>query len=219
MVPKKTGCQKEEPNGGSKRYIIFRMFGNASVRLKDLQGMLLPDRANIGKLKPYHPRNSRTQEGAQQGPNSYLGPQEEEIGKNLPIELRTKNTCHIRDFKSHLLPTIPEEQEGISKGYPDSQEKMESTQPPDIHDRNKVQVRFPGNHEGKELQGDPGNQEIIDNLGPQETKELQQCFPALGSNDRDGRNGSNGVDGWDPAFEIEVPADQWPANELAALKE
>ncbi|MCO5551264.1 hypothetical protein L7F22_004763 [Adiantum nelumboides] len=42
---------------------------------------------------------------------------------------------------------------------------------------------------------------------------------ALGSNDRDGRNGSNGVDGWDPAFEIEVPSDQRPANELAALKE
>ncbi|KAI5072768.1 hypothetical protein GOP47_0012874 [Adiantum capillus-veneris] len=45
------------------------------------------------------------------------------------------------------------------------------------------------------------------------------CVKALGSNDRDGRNGSNGVDGWDPAFEIEVPADQRPANELAALKE
>lgn len=45
------------------------------------------------------------------------------------------------------------------------------------------------------------------------------CVKALGSNDRDGRNGSNGVDGWDPSFEIEVPADQRPANELAALKE
>lgn len=45
------------------------------------------------------------------------------------------------------------------------------------------------------------------------------CVKALGSSDRDGRNGSNGVDGWDPSFEIEVPADQRPANELAALKE
>eukprot|EP00250_Pteridium_aquilinum_P014590 c22080_g1_i1 orf=1558-2562(-) len=40
-----------------------------------------------------------------------------------------------------------------------------------------------------------------------------------GSSDRDGRNGSNGVDGWDPSFEIDVPSDQRPANELAALKE
>ncbi|KAH7434671.1 hypothetical protein KP509_06G029700 [Ceratopteris richardii] len=45
------------------------------------------------------------------------------------------------------------------------------------------------------------------------------CVQALGSNDRDGRNGSNGVDGWDPSLDIEVPADQRPANELAALKE
>lgn len=45
------------------------------------------------------------------------------------------------------------------------------------------------------------------------------CVKALGSSDRDGRNGNNGVDGWDPSFEIEVPADQRPANELAALKE
>lgn len=45
------------------------------------------------------------------------------------------------------------------------------------------------------------------------------CVKALDSSDRDGRNGNNGVDGWDPSFEIEVPADQRPANELAALKE
>lgn len=40
---------------------------------------------------------------------------------------------------------------------------------------------------------------------------------ALGS-DRDGKNG-NGIEGWDTSFEIDVPADQRPANELAALKE
>lgn len=42
-------------------------------------------------------------------------------------------------------------------------------------------------------------------------------FRALGSG-RDGKNGGE-VEGWDPSFEIEVPADQRPANELAALKE
>ena len=38
------------------------------------------------------------------------------------------------------------------------------------------------------------------------------CVKALGSSDRsDGKNGNNGLDGgWDPSFEIEVPADQRP---------
>ncbi|MCO5610018.1 hypothetical protein L7F22_064253 [Adiantum nelumboides] len=155
--------------GWSRPYIIFRMFENGSVKLKDLQGMLLPDRVNRGKLKRYHPRDSGTQEGVQHGPDSHLGSQGE-MGNNFQIKLQIRNTRHRGGFNSHLLPTIPEEQEGTSKDYPEIQEKIESTQPPG-------QRGFPGNQEGDELQRSfLGNQERVENPAFQ-GKEPQESSP------------------------------------------
>ncbi|MCO5560677.1 hypothetical protein L7F22_014294 [Adiantum nelumboides] len=100
--------------------------------------MLLSDRVNKGKLKRYYPRDSETKERSQQCLDSHLGyQQEEEIGENLSKNLRTKNTSSKEDFRSRLLPTIPEEQEGTSKECFDFQEKMESTQHPDLQEMEK----------------------------------------------------------------------------------
>ncbi|MCO5587040.1 hypothetical protein L7F22_040985 [Adiantum nelumboides] len=152
------------PNDNEVGSIIVLLFPSLRPLVpKLLVQMKITDRMICQNIR----RIACIQVGAQQSPDSHLGSQEEEIGKNLPIELRTKNTRHRGDFKSHLLPTIRQEQKRTSKDYLDIQEEMESTQPPDLQDKKKVQVRFPSKQEGEELQGDPETLKLVDAYGSQ----------------------------------------------------
>ncbi|MCO5554983.1 hypothetical protein L7F22_008522 [Adiantum nelumboides] len=54
--------------GWSEPYVIFRIYKNGSVKLRDPKGMLLPDQVNIGNLKKY-PKNPESQEYSKEPPD------------------------------------------------------------------------------------------------------------------------------------------------------
>ncbi|MCO5600642.1 hypothetical protein L7F22_054757 [Adiantum nelumboides] len=135
--PEKLNARKKSLTvGWSGPYIIVRIFKNGSVTLQDLQGMLLPDRVNRGKLKRYYPRNSDTQEAQQpQDPDS--GHQKE--SDNPPVKPRIRNT-QLTNLSKNCLPTVPGAQEGILKDFLEDQESRN----PEFQERKTTRKCSPG---------------------------------------------------------------------------
>ena len=74
--------------GWTGPYQILRIYENGSIKLMDLQGLELPERVNMGKLRKYHIRDqdsekktseSKSQEKGQDEPTNRANPDQQVI--------------------------------------------------------------------------------------------------------------------------------------------
>ncbi|MCO5560879.1 hypothetical protein L7F22_014499 [Adiantum nelumboides] len=144
--------------GCSGPYVIFTIYRNDSAKLKDLKGMLLPDRVNRGNLKK-RPRNPETQKYSKGPPDKqekesqeFPDPQEAKSSQKSPEGQEDGRNPEIQEGKGkrkmHKIPEGQEERD-VQKA-PGSQEGEGLREYPGTQERGAKQSIPPDNQEEKE---------------------------------------------------------------------
>ncbi|MCO5601005.1 hypothetical protein L7F22_055121 [Adiantum nelumboides] len=177
-------------DGWSGPYVILRIYKNGLVKLKDLKGMLLPDRVNRGKLKKYYPRNPESQEYNKGPPDKQErelqevpDPQEEErdVQKSLGGQegegLREYPGTQERGAKKSIPPEHQEEKEEGLQRNPEGQEGEENLQ---LQEEKRKMQKILERQEERDVQKAPGGQKgegLQEYLGTQERGAKQSIPP------------------------------------------